>query len=465
MSTNEQLHIQALPGNDLFSRRQLLSRTGIGIGGLSLAHLLDQQQLQAAQIPHHRPRAKQVIHLFMNGGPSHVDSFDPKPKLKEYAGKRLPIHFRTERKTGVAFPSVFKFQRRGQSGLPVSDLFPHIASCADELCVIRSMHANVPNHEPSLMLMNCGDDRFARPSVGSWISYGLGSENHNLPTFLVLIPGGVPVRGPDNWRSAFLPSSYQGVYVNTRVRDLKSIIPFLRSKNVSLSDQRKQLDFVSQLNGLRTGQASDDAFDSRIKTFELAYRMQTEATDAFDIRREPQSVRKMYGNNSYGRQLIMARRLLERGVRYVQVYSGNFQPWDQHTNLNRVHKHLANRHDQPIAALIKDLKQRGMLDETLIIWGGEFGRTPTTEGSNGRDHNHWGFTYWMAGGGVKGGMHYGETDEFGWRAVENRVHVHDLHATILHLLGIDHTRLTYRYSGRDFRLTDVSGRVIHEICI
>jgi len=467
MSTSLPSHIQTIPGNDLYSRRELLQRTGVGIGGLALAHLLDGNRLQAAQVPHFPPRAKHVIHLFMNGGPSHVDSFDPKPQLEKYAGKRLPIHFRTERKTGVAFPTSFKFKPRGKSGLPVSDLFPHIGGCADDICVIRSMHANVPNHEPSLMLMNCGDDRMPRPSVGSWISYGLGSENANLPTFLVLIPGGVPVRGPDNWRSAFLPASYQGVYVNTRVKQLNSIIPFLRNQSLSLHDQRRQLDFVNKLNRLRQErkQAESGDLDSRIRTFELAYRMQTEAMEAFDIGRETQSIRNMYGHNSYARQLIMARRLIERGVRYVQVYSGNFQPWDQHNNLTKTHKHLARRHDQPIAALLKDLKQRGMLDETLVIWGGEFGRTPTTEGSDGRDHNHWGFSYWMSGGGVKGGMHYGATDDFGWRAVENRVHVHDLHATILHLLGIDHTRLTYRYSGRDFRLTDVSGRVIREICV
>lgn len=456
-----------IPVNPDFSRRHLLRRTGLGLGGLALATLLDTAPATgASSLPALRPRAKRVIHLFMNGGPSHVDTFDPKPALAKYAGQQLPVHFRTERKTGVALPSPFRFRRHGESGLEVSELFPHVAQCIDDICVVRSMYANVPNHEPSLMLMNCGDDRLPRPSMGAWVSYGLGSENVNLPTFLVLVPGGYPVRGPDNWRSSFLPASHQGVYIDTTQRDLQKVIPFLRNPGLSVRDQRRQLDLVQHLNRLHREQRQADVdLDARIRTFELAYRMQTEATDAFDVEREPQSIRDAYGDTHYGRQLIMARRLVERGVRFVQVYSGNFQPWDNHEKLKEGHTELAATHDRPIAALLKDLKQRGMLDDTLVLWGGEFGRTPTTEGNSGRDHNHYGFSTWLAGGGVRGGVYYGATDEFGWRAVENRVAVHDLHATILHLLGIDHAQLTFRYSGRDFRLTDVAGRVLSEIVV
>ena len=456
-------HYISTPCHPLLGRRQVLQRAGMGLGGLALG-LLHREAQAGMGVPHFAPRAKHVIHLFMNGGPSHVDTFDPKPALKKYAGQKLPIHFNTERKTGVAFPSPFKFRPYGESGLEVSELFPRVAESIDDICVIRSLHANVPNHEPSLMLMNCGDDRMPRPSVGSWISYGLGSENDNLPTFVVLIPGGYPVLGPANWRSSFLPASFQGVYVDTKVAELKKIIPFLNNENLSLTQQRRQLDFVQQLNERhRQRRDADGGLDARMRTFELAYRMQSQATDAFDVSRESQVTRDLYGDTDYGRQLIMARRLVERGVRFVQVYSGNFQPWDNHQDLKGGHARLARRHDRPIAALLADLKARGLLDETLILWGGEFGRTPTTEGDSGRDHNHYGFTAWLAGGGIRGGMHYGATDEFGWRAVQDRVNVHDLHATMLHLLGIDHTKLTYRHSGRDFRLTDVSGRVLHDI--
>lgn len=457
--------VSSIPANPHFNRRQLLQRTGMGVGGLALASLLNHNSTSAGVSgTHFRPRAKRVIHLFMNGGPSHVDTFDPKPALATYAGKKLPVHYRTERETGVAFPSPFPFRQCGESGLPVSDLFPRVSQCIDDICVIRSMHANVPNHEPSLMLMNCGDDRMPRPSVGSWVSYGLGTDNDDLPTFLVLIPGGHPVLGPANWRSSFLPPSHQGVYVDTQIHELNKIIRFLRNQQLTLKDQRKQLDFIRTINRLH--QQRRDAggeLESRIETFELAYRMQSKATDAFDVSQESKATLEMYGDSDYGRQLIMARRLVERGVRFLQVYSGNFQPWDNHTNLKKGHRNLARRHDQPIAALLTDLKQRGLLDETLVLWGGEFGRTPTTEANSGRDHNHWGFSVWLAGGGVKGGMYYGATDDFGWRAVEKRVQIHDLHATMLHLLGIDHTRLVYRYSGRDFRLTDVFGRVLKEI--
>ena len=460
------IHFNTTIGNPLLSRRQLLMQSGLGMGGLALSGLVQNDLSASTRLHHFAPKAKHVIHLFMNGGPSHVDTFDPKPALEKYAGKELPIHYSTERKTGVAMPSPYRFHRFGESGLPISELFPKLAECADDLCVIRSMHANVPNHEPSLMLMNCGDDRMPRPSVGSWVSYGLGTENQNLPAFVVLIPGGYPVRGPDNWRSSFLPSSFQGVYVNTKVKDLEKIIPYIRNSKLSLGDQRHQLEFVKRLNRIhQENRSADGELDARIKTFELAYRMQMEATDAFDISDEPQSIRELYGRSDYGNQLLMARRLIERGVRFIQVFSGNFQPWDNHRDIKKAHARLAAKHDQPIAALLKDLKQSGLLDETLIVWGGEFGRTPTTEGGSGRDHNHYGFTTWLAGAGIRGGIHYGATDEFGWRAVKDRVNVHDLHATILHTLGLDHTKLTFRHSGRDFRLTDVAGNVLHDILV
>ena len=446
-----------------FTRRQILQQTGLGLGGFALMDMVTSRDVVASSA-HFRPKAKQVIHLFMNGGPSHVDTFDPKPELEKYAGKKLPIHYSTERKTGVAFPSPFKFKKYGQSGIDVSELFPEVAKHIDDICVVRSMQADVPNHEPSLMLMNCGDGRQPRPSFGSWLSYGLGTENRNLPSFVVLIPGGLPVRGADNWRSAFLPAAHQGVYVDTKQKDLKRIIPHLRNNNLSLPQQRQQLDLVKRLNELHQADRQHESeLDARIQTFELAYRMQMEATDAFDLDQETKETKQLYGETDHGRLMLTARRLVERGVRYVQLYSGNFQPWDNHSNFKAAHEQLARKHDQPIAALLNDLKRRGMLEETLVLWSGEFGRTPTTEGKDGRDHNHHGFTAWLAGGGIRGGMTYGSTDDFGWRAEKDRVHIHDLHATMLHLLGLDHTRLTYRFAGRDFRLTDVHGNVVKEI--
>lgn len=438
---------------------------------LPSAHAGENINPLSPKVPHFPARAKRVVHIFLNGGPSHVDTFDPKPALEKYAGKPLPGEYiKTERKTGAAFPSPFKFKKCGQSGIEVSDLFPKIGELIDEFAVIRSMKAEVPNHEPSLMLMNCGDSVQSRPSVGSWVTYGLGSENLNLPGFIVMCPGGYPVKETDNWQNGFLPGMYQGTYIDSQYTKIEKLIENIRNNYTSLKSQRGQLDLLQQIN-LEHQQARqrDARLEARIQSFELAYRMQMEAADAFDVTTEPQMIRDSYGDGVHGRQTLIARRLLERGVRFIQLWHGASQPWDSHENIEKAHRDLAKQIDQPVAALINDLKQRGMLDDTLIIFGGEFGRTPTVElgdkgdAKYGRDHNPFGFTTLLAGGGVKGGTVYGATDEFGFKAVENPVHVHDLHATILHLLGFDHEKFTHRYAGRDFRLTDVYGRVIEEI--
>jgi hypothetical protein len=387
--------------------------------------------------------------------------------LDKYHGKPLPSpNLPTERKTGAAMRSPFPFRKYGHSGIEVSDLFKHTAQHVDDMCIIRSMKAEVPNHEPSLMLMNCGDARLPRPSMGSWITYGLGSENQNLPGFLALCPEGYPIVATQNWRSAFLPGAYQGTYINTQHTEVDKLIENIRNASLSSEEQRRQLDLVQSLNALHhKARGADPQLDARIESLELAYRMQSEAAEAFDIGREPESIRNMYGDGVHARQCLIARRLVERGVRFVQVWSGAGQPWDNHDNLEGAHNHHAKLWDQPIAALLTDLKQRGLLDSTLVIWGGEFGRTPVAElpQLSGRDHNHYGFSMWLAGGGVRGGYVHGATDEFGFAAVEKPMHVHDLHATILQLLGFDHEKLTYRYAGRDFRLTDVHGTVVRDI--
>ncbi len=460
------------------TRREMLQRSGMGFAALGLAGLLEAHpgvhtpgSPLMARRPHFPGKAKRVIHLFMNGGPSHVDTFDPKPSLAKYAGKPLPTeNLRTERKTGAAFPSPFKFQKYGQSGIEVSELFANTAKCIDDIAVIRSMHADVPNHEPSLLLMNCGEARLIRPSLGSWVTYGLGSDNQNLPGFIAMCPGGYPIQETQNWQSAFLPGAYQGTYIDTRHTSVDRLIENIKATHVTSREQRAQLDLLRALNEKHQQKRQQDAaLEARIQSFELAYRMQIDASDAFDVSKEPEHIRKLYGPGTQARQILIARRLLERGVRFVQVWTGEGQPWDNHDDIEVNHRRLAKDCDQAIGALLTDLKQRGMLDDTLVIWGGEFGRTPTVElptpGANagkinGRDHNHWGFTMWLAGGGVKGGTVHGATDEFGFKAVENKVHVHDLHATILHLLGFDHEKLTYRYAGRDFRLTDVHGNVV-----
>jgi hypothetical protein len=463
------------------TRRQMLRRTGTGLGMLGLFGVLsDAGLLDAAPVidprnplaprPAHFPaRAKNIIHIYLNGGPSQVDTFDPKPLLKRYEGRMLPAgNLTTERHTGTALPSPFRFRKYGQCGIEVSEIFEKTAAHIDDMCVIRSMHANTPNHEQSMRLMNCGDERLSRPSMGAWITYGIGSENRNLPGFIAMCPG-LPVADTSNWRSSFLPGIYQGTYINTRNTRVEQLIENIRNSWVSRTGQRRQLDLLVELNRMHQQQRAEDAvLEARIQSFELAYRMQMEATDAFDVDREPERVRRAYGSHIQGRQLLIARRLIQRGVRFVQCYHGDVQPWDSHDNIERNHRQLANECDGSIAALLTDLKRLGLFHDTLVICGGEFGRTPAVELVNGRsgmgrDHNHWGFSIWLAGGGVKGGTVYGATDDFGYRAVENPVHIHDLHATVLHLLGLDHERLTYRYAGRDFRLTDVHGRVIREI--
>ena len=457
----------------MISRRDFLLRAGMGLGALSMGGFAEAQTASplTARVPHFAPKVKRIVHFFLNGGPSHLDTFDPKPLLAKYAGKPLPGEYlRTERKTGAAFPSPFRFEKYGRSGLEISELFAKTAAQADDIAVVRSMYAQVPNHEPSLMLMNCGDSVQARPSFGAWTLYGLGSENQNLPGFVAMCPGGMPVKDSENWQAGFLPGAFQGTFVDPQNREVEKLIENIRSPHASAEIQRRQLGLLRELNAEhRRARGDDPQFEARIQSFELAFRMQMEASDAFDISREPETIRAMYGDHVHGRQTLMARRLLERGVRVVQLWHGAGQPWDHHDNIDaNIRKH-SGEIDGPIAALIADLKQRGMFEDTLILWGGEFGRTPTVELGDagksklGRDHNHYGFSVWLAGGGVKGGTVLGATDEFGFKAVEKRSSVHDLHATMLHLLGFDHERLTYRHAGRDFRLTDVSGNVMTDI--
>jgi hypothetical protein len=479
------MNLSALNFSDPLSRREVLSRAGTGLGLLGLVGVLgdagalgsaalgaESTNPQAAKSPHFPGKAKHVIHIYLNGGPSQVDTFDPKPLLTKYSGRKIPAgNLSTERPTGAALGSPFRFQRYGKSGLEFAEIFDKTAQHADDLCVIRSMYCNTPNHEQSMRLMNTGDERLSRPSFGSWLLYGMGTENQNLPGFIAMCPG-LPVSDVSNWRSAFLPGVFQGTYIDTRRTRVDELIDHIRNRSLTEPAQRRQLDLLAALNRRhQQTRAEDAALEARIESFELAFRMQTAATEAFDVTREPKHIQEMYGPGVQARQLLIARRLIERGVRFVQLYHGDVQPWDAHSHLEENHRALAGQCDQAIAALLTDLKQRGLLEETLVLCGGEFGRTPSVElgqpGTGtpklGRDHNHWGFSVWLAGGGVKGGMAYGATDEFGYRAVENRVHVHDLHATMLALLGFDHTRLTYRYAGRDYRLTDVSGNVIRDI--
>jgi len=470
--------------NATMPRRHWMRTCGMGFGGLALSSMLGAQSDALAQeeagllatkgaLPLHFPaKAKHVIHVFLNGGVSQVDTFDPKPELTRRAGQILPFeNLKTERKTGVALPSPFAFEQHGQSGIPVSDLFPKLAKCVDEMTVIRSMYAELPSHELSLMLMNTGDQRLVRPSLGSWLTWGMGSINDNLPAFVALCPGGLPVGGAGNWRSAFLPGAYQATRVDTYKSDTSKLIDHLQNKRYSASEQSKQFELLEQLNQKHLEQRPGEAaIEARRKSFELAYRMQTEASEAFDISKEPEHILKLYGEGPQNRQLLIARRLVERGVRFVQTWHGEMQPWDSHSNIQQEHRKVANECDSGLAALLIDLKERGLLDQTLVLCTGEFGRTPTVEmgqdgsgASQGRDHNHWGFSLWMAGGGIKRGTIYGATDEFGFKAVENPVSIHDLHATILHLMGYDHQRMTFRYAGRDFRLTDVHGNVLQAI--
>ena len=440
----------------------------MGFGALGMAALLRSDGVTssaqagslsplAARNPHFPAKAEHVIHVFAQGGPSHLDTWDPKPGMQKHAGKNV------SEIGGVPLPSPFKFTPSGQSGIEVSELFPHIGKHIDDLAVIRSMHTDIPAHEFATVMMNTGSGRIVKPSMGSWVLYGLGTENQNLPGFVSL--GRAGVGGPANYRSAFLPGAFQGAPVTNVSARIDDIIQNIRNYYTNQKEQREQLDLVQKLNQEHNQRLQNEAeLEARIHSFELAFQMQTEAAEAFDLSREPEKIRALYGDTNVGRQMLAARRMVERGVRFVQVWANG---WDHHTNLERNIRQRAQEVDQPLGALLTDLKQRGLLEKTLIIWGGEFGRTPRHDrngrGEPGRDHHSRSFVSWMAGGGVKGGYAHGASDEFGYNAVENKVHVHDLHATILNLLGFDHEKLTYRYNGRDFRLTDVYGNVVNEL--
>ncbi len=448
------------------NRRQFLAQMASGFGSVALADQLDPF---AAKAPHFAPKAKHVIYLVMNGGMSQVDTFDPKPALTKYHGTAMPGEQpKTERITGSLMRSPFEFRKHGQSGIEVSEIFPNIARNIDKFTVIRSMHTDVPNHEPSLFMMNCGAIQPGRPSLGSWLTYGLGTENRNLPGYVVLCPG-TPVVGPPLWESAFLPAVFQGTFIKATERDPKKLVQFLDRGGATTAAQRRQLDLLKELNGEHlAARAGDSNLEAAIQSMETAFRMQTEVPEVFAISKEPEKVRERYGDSDFGRGCLMALRLVEKGVRMVQIYYGNSQPWDSHEDI-QAHKANARRADPAVAALVEDLAARGLLDETLVVFGTEFGRTPAVENSslvklqNGRDHNSAGYSILLAGGGVKAGYVHGATDDFGYRAVEKKVHNHDLNATLLHLLGLDHTKLTYFYSGRHFRLTDVHGELVKEI--
>ena len=457
----------------ILTRRQFLNRFGMGFGALSLTSLVGMGLLPAPDAagadlsfspflpknPHFTPKAKRVLHIFASGAPSHIDTWDPKPALDRYDDKEMPGD-----RNGTAFASPFKFAKTGRSGIETSELFPMLSQHVDEMAIVRSMYTDIPDHAAATIMMNTGSIRFTRPSVGSWVTYGLGSENQNLPGFIALSPGGVGAR---NLQAAFLPGAFQGTSVNTQNTSIDKLIENIKNSYVALPEQRRQLDLLHQLNEVHSVKLKKDGqLEARLQAYEMAYQMQIEATDAFDISKEPESVRAMYGvERTQGRQMLIARRLLEKGVRFVQVWHGG---WDHHSNLATALRNKAGECDKPLAALLTDLRQRGMLQDTLVIWGGEFGRSPTADGNMqggtpGRNHNGRAFSMWLAGGGVKGGTAYGATDEFGARAVENKVHIHDLHATVLWQLGFDHEKLTYRYNGRDFRLTDVHGQVVKGI--
>jgi len=473
------LHRQKHP----ITRREALRRVGNGFAMMAFAGLVKDSVLRADGL-HHAPKAKHVIFLFMNGGLSQVDSFDPKPMLDKYHGQPLPGgSIATERKTGALMKSPFAFKKYGQCGMDVSELFPYVGAMADDICWVRSVYTDIPNHEPSMLMMNTGHTQVGRPSIGSWLTYGLGTDNKNLPGYVVLCPDVPTTVGPPLWNSAFLPAVHQGTFIPDKVEkqlagtivekdfDPKKLISYIHNDKFTLTEQRRELDLLQSLNRMQLSReaAPDPQLEAAIQSMEVAYRMQTEAPEVFDIRKESKATLDLYGEGSTARGCLTAVRLVEKGVRMVQVYYAKGDPWDAHGDI-QAHRKNAKDSDQPFAAVIKDLKSRGLFKDTLVVCGSEFGRTPVMEVGggagmlqNGRDHNPFGFTMWLAGGGVKGGTIYGATDDFGFKAIEKPVHVHDLHATILHLLGIDHTRLTYRYSGRDFRLTDVSGNVLHEI--
>jgi len=468
-----------------FSRRYLLRRSACGFGFMGLASLLSSQaggsqpvNPLAPKQPHFPARAKRVIFLFMHGGPSHIDTFDPKPRLTADHGKPLPfkrpLTF-AEGAIGALLKSPWGFRRYGQSGIEVSELFPNVAKCVDDLCIIRSMVGDSVAHGGAVMQLHTGSNTFVRPSMGSWVAYGLGTENQNLPAYITLKPG-LSHGGAKNWGSGFLPAAFQGTAVGhggVKVEDLTEPIAHLKNAGLTPVQQRYELDMIQKMNraGAERWQ-NDTELEARIQAFELAFRMQTEAPEAFDISRETEQTKKLYGlhqaeTRDFGWQCLMARRLAERNVRFIQINHdygpGNEVGWDAHNELVRLHTRTALQVDLPIAGLLHDLKARGLLRDTLVVWGGEFGRTPVAQAGDGRDHNPYGYTMWMAGAGVKPGYVYGSTDEFGYYAVEDRMHIHDLHATILHILGLDHQRLTYNYGGRAFRLTDVAGNVAEKI--
>ncbi len=467
------------------SRREALQNAGCGIGSLALASMLTPDSTAAPRQAMHSPlapskphfpaRAKRIIHLFMNGGPSQFDTFYPKSELTRLNGKPLPDSIKNQlqltqrNRVGTVFGSPFKFRQHGKSGQHVSELFPNVAKHIDDLCLIRSMQGEVANHTPGLLLTNCGHAALDRPSLGSWLLYGLGSESDELPGYVVLCPKGLPTAQSRNWTSAFLPGVFQGTHIDIETSG-DQLIPHLTRNDIRAGQQRQQVALTQFLNRRHAAaRPGDERLESRIHSMELAFRMQTAGTDAFDLEQEPAHIRQMYGTTTQGRNMLIARRLAERGVRYIQCYHGGGQPWDNHSGIVPRIKQLTKDSDRPIAALLSDLKQRGMLDDTLVIWGGEMGRTPTVQTGPkdlsrvGRDHHIDGYTIWLAGAGVKGGIAYGATDELGMAVTENKVTLHDLHATILHLMGVDHMRLTYRYSGRDFRLTDVHGNVLRDV--
>ena len=466
------LEHQPQPQDFFQTRRQFLNRLGMGMGAVGLATVLPNlaaapnpsAALQAAAManpmrarkPQFAAKAKRVIHIFSQGAPSHLDTWDHKPALAKHADQNVKAI------GGVPLPAQFGFKKMGQSGTPVSEVFDQIGQHVDDIAVINSMHTNIPSHEFATVMMNTGAGRMVKPSMGSWMLYGLGTENQNLPGYIVLGSG---LGGAKNWRSAFLPGAFQGALIPRAEANVERTIANIKNYSYNLKEQREQLDLLKTLNQQHQAKLQEEAdLEARIQSFELAFKMQTAATDAFDFTKENKATRNAYGDTETGRRMLTARRLVERGVRFVQVWHNG---WDHHTALKENLTTRANEANQPIAALLADLKERGMLEDTLVIWGGEFGRTPRHDrggrGEPGRDHHHHGFSMWMAGGGVKGGIVHGATDEFGYKAVQDKVHVHDLHATILKLMGFDHEKLTYRYQGRDFRLTDVYGDVVEKL--
>jgi hypothetical protein len=487
------------------TRREALRRAGSGFGMMAFAGMLGRSVARAGATLDYPQRVKRIIFLFMNGGLSQVDSFDPKPMLDKFDGQPLPGGtVKTERRTGELMKSPFKFQKYGQCGMDISELWPHLGGVADDICWIRSVYTDIPNHEPSCLMLNTGANQAGRPSMGAWLTYGLGTDNQNLPGYVVLCPDVPTTVGPPLWSNGFLPAIHQGTYISNKVQttppgeepgmeqqpmagsarekdkdkkvvvekafDPRKLISYVNNPKFSLAEQRREMDLLKSLEDLHAPQAgNDNQVEAVIQSMEVAYRMQTEAPDVFDIRKESQATLDLYGAGDVARGCLTAVRLAEKGVRMVQVYYSKGDPWDAHNDI-LAHKGNAKNSDQPFAAVIKDLKSRGLWQDTLVLCGSEFGRTPVREvggaGGNvrrGRDHNPFGFTMWMAGGALKGGTIYGATDDFGFKAVDKPVHVHDIHATILYLMGIDHTRLTYRYSGRDFRLTDVSGNVLLDV--